>query len=445
MKFVRSRYLMLSKNTYADANGRRARLAYAARKATLFALDEATAAALEGGEIPELQLDRLRQLTAVVPEGEDELASVLAHLRSGSDDRSIRGFTIIPTNYCNMACDYCGQEHYKSAVDNARLGRLAARVEATIADPATRSVNVTWFGGEPLLALRVIRELSARFAAAAQEHGKDYAAHMATNGSLLTVPTLRLLHHECKLQTVEVTIDGPEEVHNRRRLKRNGTGSYQHIVWVLGEAIREQVAPELRISIRTNVDAENEGTVGELITDLAARGLAVPQIELNPVPVHSWGNDVSAVELAGRHYAELEVGWLRQAQSLGFGFGVIPTALKRTTCRATSVSGEIVDSQERIYSCSEHPLVPGVRETGVVARVSDLAGSQTRPRGMFDDWYDDIDDGTQGCGRCALLPVCGGACPKLWREGHVPCPSMKFNWDERVDILAERLGYKAQL
>ena len=83
-------------------------------------------------------------------------------------DPARRGFTILVTNYCNMACGYCGQEHHRSAVESARLGRLAERVESTIIDPATREVEVTWFGGEPLLGLRLIRELSARFTAAAK-------------------------------------------------------------------------------------------------------------------------------------------------------------------------------------------------------------------------------------------------------------------------------------
>jgi len=442
MNLRRSRYLILSDKSYQDGQGRRARLAYSARRATFFALDEATAAALEGdGEIAESPA--LRGLEAIVPEGENELAVVLGRLRDGSVDPAVRGFTIMPTNYCNMACSYCGQEHVKSTVDRQRQERLALRVEAAFAAQATREVNVTWFGGEPLLALRVIRELSARFVAAAAATGKEYSARMATNGSLLTVPTLRLLAEECGLDGVEVTLDGPQEVHDRRRLKRNGTGSFRHIVTVLGRALAEGVGPQ--ISLRVNIDAENTAYVEELIRELAALGLASPRVELHLMPVHWWGTDVSKVELVATDFAAREAEWLRLAQSLGFSFTALPTALKRTTCRATSVQGEIVDLEDRIYSCSEHPLVPGSRETGVVASVSTLDIAAPRPRGAYDDWYDEvggeIGDGSRQCARCPILPVCGGACPKLWREGHVPCPSMKFNFQQRIELMAARLGY----
>ncbi len=434
---IRSRYLLLSDARYRDGSGRSARLAYSARRAMLFAIDPDTASALDSGDLSGVtprHLSVLAELKAIVPEAEDELAEVLAGLRAGSDDPGVRVFTIMPTSWCNMACDYCGQEHERT---KARMEATAARVEAALAEPAVRRVHVNWFGGEPLLALRTIRALSARFTAAAEAAGKPYAARIATNGSLLTARTLRVLHDECAVRSLEVTIDGPPVVHDLRRLKRDGTGSFERIVGAL------QSTPQgLEVSIRINIDHENAPQIEALIGLLAAAGLARPGISLHPMPVHSWGNDVSKVELAAREYAALEAQWLRYADSLGFVFTPLPSRVKRTTCVATSVHAEVVDPQGRVYACSEHPLVPEVRQTGVVASVSELTGATARPRGMFDDWYEEIEAGAQQCGRCPLLPVCGGSCPKLWREGHLPCPSMKFNLEDRLDIAARRLGWR---
>ena len=61
--------------------------------------------------------------------------------------------------------------------------------------------------------------------------------------------------------------------------------------------------------------------------------------------------------------------------------------------------------------------------------------------GMFDDWFDQVGRGQTPCASCPLLPVCGGACPKLWRQGQVPCPSMKFNWPQRLDLAAAKRGF----
>jgi uncharacterized protein len=445
MALTPSRYLLIGKRLYRDASGAQVRIGYATRAAKIFGINPGIAAKLADGDLaalPPAELERLSGLRAIVDAAEDELDSVIASYRTGSADPGARAFTIMPTSYCNMACDYCGQEHFKSAVDQRRLERLAARVTATIADPATSRVTVTWFGGEPLLALRVVRELSAQFTAAADAAGKPYTARMATNGSLLTKATLTMLHRDCRLDSVVITIDGPEELHDRRRIKRNGIGSFHKTIAVLADVVRKKALPGLGIGIRINVDSENEDAVADLIVDLACFGLSGPQVDFQPMPVHSWGNDVSSVELEGRRYAAMESQWLALAGSLGIGFIALPTKTKTRTCAATTSSAEIIDSGGRVYSCSEHPLVPVVRDTGVLASLDDLAESARRPAGAFDDWYDQVGDGQQQCGRCPMLPVCGGSCPKLWREGYVPCPSFKYNWEDRLDIAARRLGYQ---
>ena len=62
MKLVRSRYLLLADKVYIDRAGRRAKLAYSARRATLFALDEATAEGLRSGDISARESHRLAEL-----------------------------------------------------------------------------------------------------------------------------------------------------------------------------------------------------------------------------------------------------------------------------------------------------------------------------------------------------------------------------------------------
>ncbi|HXS65540.1 MAG TPA: radical SAM protein, partial [Streptosporangiaceae bacterium] len=323
MALTPSRYLLIGKRLYRDASGAQVRIGYATRAAKIFGINPGIAAKLADGDLaalPPAELERLSGLRAIVDAAEDELDSVIASYRTGSADPGARAFTIMPTSYCNMACDYCGQEHFKSAVDQRRLERLAARVTATIADPATSRVTVTWFGGEPLLALRVVRELSAQFTAAADAAGKPYTARMATNGSLLTKATLTMLHRDCRLDSVVITIDGPEELHDRRRIKRNGIGSFHKTIAVLADVVRKKALPGLGIGIRINVDSENEDAVADLIVDLACFGLSGPQVDFQPMPVHSWGNDVSSVELEGRRYAAMESQWLALAGRLGIGF-----------------------------------------------------------------------------------------------------------------------------
>jgi uncharacterized protein len=441
--YARSSYFLLSPASYRTATGQDIRLGYCTRTATLFSMTVAIAGKLEADQVSALSDDEVKYLAeieAIVPAGEDELTTVLARMRSTSSDSGLRRMTIMPTAYCNMTCSYCGQEHRKSAVRQERVQKVIKRANSILCDSRTKSLSVVWFGGEPLLALRIIRELSTAIRATASQREKSYSASLITNGSLLTERMLATLYDECQVRWIEVTLDGPGEVHDRRRSKRNGRGSYTRIVDVLSTVIRSQAFPQMNIGIRVNVDVENESSVPDLIAELARHGLGDPRVQLRLAPVHSWGNDVSAVELEAHKYATREAEWLRLADSLGVRFMLFPVATKASTCIATTRSGELLDPDGGVYSCSEHPLVPRDRETGLIATVDNLVAAQQRPAGAFDSWYDEVQQGGWPCAKCAFLPVCGGGCPKLWREGALPCPSFKFNWPDRLDMAATRLG-----
>ncbi|MFG2721431.1 radical SAM protein [Streptomyces sp. NPDC048416] len=91
----------------------------------------------------------------------------------------------MPTSYCNMGCEYCGQEHTKGAVRGRHRDAVADRVDRAMRSPGTRRILVNWFGAEPMMAYAIIRSLSTTFLTSARRHGSDYHARMITNGSLL--------------------------------------------------------------------------------------------------------------------------------------------------------------------------------------------------------------------------------------------------------------------
>jgi uncharacterized protein len=434
--YVTSQYLLVSDRRFRRPDGTTVRPIYATRTAKVVFVADHVADCLRADQIAEIGPDDLRPLLAakaVVPAGEDERAAVLSRFENHSENRSFRRFTLMPTSNCNMGCTYCGQEHYKPTPAATRIDLLAERVLAAIGDPMVKAVFVSWFGGEPLLAMRTIRDLSAQFTAAAAASGTAYRCNMATNGSLLTMRTLERLYQECMLRSVDITIDGPEEHHDARRFLKNGGRSFRRIVTVLRQVQESAQFPELKVNIRINIDHGNEGVVAELITQLGALGLTGQTFRLQLFPVHSWGNDVSAVEIGKRAYAEKEIEWLSLALQSGVNIELLPTSPRHGTCLATSRSAEILDSEGRMYACSEHPLVPSEGSAKIIATLDSLAPRAERPPAEFDFWYGSVGRGEQQCSGC---PVCGGACPKLWKEGHIPCPSIKSNWRQRMDLIA---------
>lgn len=439
-----SRYVLFSPRSFRDSDGVSYRYGYASRTATIFRLRTGDAETLELGQTDRLPAGLLRQLIdieSIVDGGEDELAEMTRRMRADSHGSRLRRFVILPTSYCNMACAYCGQEHFKDSFADRRVQQKIDRVTAAIADPGTSALHITWFGGEPLLGLRVMTEISSAVVPAVRAANKPFSSDVVTNGSLLSHRVLLTLYDTCQVRWLEVTIDGPAEVHNRRRKMRNGAGTFEHIVTLLAEVIERDLYPGMHFGIRTNVDNENEDTIPDLITELAARGLASPRVILKPAPVHSWGNDVSERMLRRQEYARRELDWIRLALSLGMTMPAgLPVRPRRTTCLATTRRSEVIDSTGRMYTCTEHPLVPAEAGRRQVSTLDLLPSTALRPVGDLDTWYDEVENKEWQCARCPFLPVCGGGCPKLWKEGELPCPSFKFTWADRLDQQARAQG-----
>ncbi len=355
--------------------------------------------------------------------------------------KSTRTFVYMPTSRCNMGCDYCGQTHDNKnspqAVDEAFL----RRVLFAFADDTIEHVHVAWFGGEPMLAYRAILNMSNKIIAAAEKSQKRYSSKMTTNGSLLTTKRLQELIEVCKVSRFDITIDGPEQVHNRHRPLKSGGKSYANIIRTLDWYSQASFESRALIVLRTNVDRNNFAHIFSYLNEMKDRGFVDPRKFLYELaPVHSWGNDLSSTALSTEEAAVAEIQWMEEMERLGLPYGLLPGEAVISTCVATDRRSEVIGPDGTLFSCTETPLTEQAPKDAI-GSVTDLQLSISRPAGQYDRWASALQDERLPCSTCELRPVCGGACPKLWSEGVVACPTTKLNFDERVQILMRRNGY----
>lgn len=288
-----------------------------------------------------------------------------------------------------------------------------------------------------------IRDLSRSFVGTVRSRGLDWTSVIVTNGSLLDARKIRELANGCMVTHAEVTIDGTPEVHDKHRPLKSQGGSFWRIVEAISGSLSDPTTDGMTFGIRTNVDVNNRDNVDRLLLLLSQNGFSHPRIRLGIKPVHSWGNDVSALEIEKKTFAEDQIRWLRLAVELGLNIEILPTAPAGILCPAVTQSDELIDPSGQIFSCSEQPLVDHLSDTALGSVTETWASSANlRPKGQFDDWHAEVAQGQRSCSSCELYPTCGGACPKLWREGHWPCPSYKFNMQQRLDLVAEINGLK---
>lgn len=159
---------------------------------------------------------------------------------------------IAPTLDCNLDCKYCYQFRAAGIMAPEVCDQIIGFAYRKLVKGDITVMRVDWYGGEPLLALEIISYLSEHFLKLAQEFNCEYESSIATNGTLLDNKAIKLLV-ENKVKSCQVTVDGPKEVHDKRRGYKNDKGSsFDQILLNM-----KQVIGKMDLSVRINIDADN--------------------------------------------------------------------------------------------------------------------------------------------------------------------------------------------
>ena len=132
---------------------------------------------------------------------------------------------------CNLACRYCfaeeGEYHGRRALMTAEIGKKA--LDFLVANSGNRrNLEVDFFGGEPTMNWKVVKEIVAYGRSLEKEHDKNFRFTLTTNGVLLNEEIMEFANRE--MSNVVLSIDGRKEVNDYMRPSRNGKGSYDLIM-----------------------------------------------------------------------------------------------------------------------------------------------------------------------------------------------------------------------
>ena len=166
------------------------------------------------------------------------------------DSKEQMSIIILPTEKCNFRCIYCYEDFKGEKMSTETMSNIVKFVEHKLRDH--KSLFVSWFGGEPLLAMDAIRSLSNNFLEKCKKAKKSYIAGITTNGYLLNVDTIRELI-SLHVLNYQITIDGNEKTHNINRPLANGSHTYDRILKNLLEIKQKVKTSTIQIIIRVNV------------------------------------------------------------------------------------------------------------------------------------------------------------------------------------------------
>lgn len=194
-----------------------------AAKETIFGFEQLEI--LEPVERPVVPQDR-------IPAVMDPLSSLVLHV----------------SHDCNMRCGYCYADYGRYGSDFGYMDpKMAVAHAERFFDQLgpTKRVQMTFFGGEPLMNMDVVYAAHAYAKDRAAREGRKISFGLTTNGTLLTKDLVAFFERE--RFSITVSIDGPPDVNDRLRPLQDGKNSYEAIL----RGVRESGlrAPRARVTL----------------------------------------------------------------------------------------------------------------------------------------------------------------------------------------------------
>ena len=312
-------------------------------------------------------------------------------------DKSSLSLTIAPTSDCNFRCQYCFENSpepiYMNDNTEDKLMQFIQQYKNI------NYLSITWYGGEPLMAFDRIISITKKI----ESLNVNFESSIITNGYYLTdevINSLDFLH----VTMVHVTLDGLQEMHNKRRPEKNWNNSFKKIIENI-ERFKDSKT-KAKLVIRINVDKENMGEYHKLYSFL--------QEKFNNTIVNIYPGFVKktygecpcseAMLLSNEEQASFVIEQYKKYNIIDNSH-FLPS-VNFTECLARCINAFLISPDGYLYKCW-----------------TDLGNTNKSIGNLFNDdvQLENLSKYLVGgdpfsdpqCMSCKFLPICGGGCPHL--------------------------------
>jgi len=335
--------------------------------------------------IAELYVDHI-----IVDENTNERNEII-QVRADRDKTGECSIYFVPTFSCNFRCPYCivsSTEHestcHEALPTKERVEDMAEWLENYVVSKGLKKLRIELFGGEPLVGydqcVIFLKKLQG-----IKNKGVELVVNMISNCYLITeekideLVSLGLSHIQC-------TIDGPKEIHDKRRILANGKGSFDVII----ENLKLLQRKKIDFLTRINIDLENAPHICELIEYLHSLGFHhCSSIGLAPVDPPITNQKITGHNEETMKYME-KIYWCLKEN--GFEF-----KMWETFCGNGVKDFFVMCPDGKLYNCPSFAGMKGY-EAGDIYQ------------GGFFKERKGIHELPEKCLDCSLVGVCAGGC-----------------------------------
>lgn len=342
--------------------------------------------------LPEDTAKLLFRAGYLVDDNDNELDALIARNRISRFSGNILGLVIAPTLNCNLKCTYCFEEKRNSNMTENIIQNLVTFVNEKISQENISEVNVTWYGGEPLLGYKGIKRISKELQKICRDNKLRYTAGIITNGVLLDAEKALEIRKDFNITWAQITLDGPKEIHEKRRCSVNGEESFEQII----ENIKNCI-DVIDINLRINIDKDNKEYVIELLDELN-RTTWFNKVKLNFAKVKG----VRGKEYSQEEFADIEFElWNYMVQNQMRSFEEYEQVKIDTACASIGTNYYVIDPEGLLYTCWN--------EIGIKERSIGSLGALPNYNSNYTQWL--LQEYSKKCKECIYLPLCQGGCP----------------------------------
>lgn len=324
-------------------------------------------------------------------------------------DRNLN-LTITTTLKCNAHCPYC----YEHGVQQSDMFPGAAEkiLQFIRHQKKHEKIELTWFGGEPLLNTSLIDEICSSLSAS----GIEFSSFMITNGSLFKKSTLNKQIFDWHLKNVQISLDGTSDIHNRVKSFSSGDNDFYSIMY----SIRQLTKNKIHVGLRLNISRTNFQNVMNLIKELEYMFSADQYVSYYPAFIVGTGDSFSPEEKVACLKKILKGIKDYRKVTAETRFYSIP---KTHSCHNSDHRAFTIDVFGNIFTC-EHYVGRKEKALSTLDKYND-----------FDDPRENHLEIASECKECLFLPKCFGGCEANRRENNDPCLLEKYLIPAYMELL----------
>ena len=370
---------------------------------TFFVLNQSLADHVEAcradiDRLEELHPDLYQQMLAgrmILPADEDEVESLVERWKKNDNNPASFSMIINPTLNCNLRCWYCYEEHdRKPMMTHEVLESVKKLISKKAEEAELKRLNVSFFGGEPLLGFReVVKPLLQHASDVCSKKGIPLSSNFTTNGVLLTGEVLDFLGSLTlsRPATFQISLDGNRELHDNTRVGVNRKPTYDIIVAHMKRAAERGHS----ISARLNYTSENILAFADVLddfADLTEEGKKNIRFNFQQIWQDQAKGDI-------QHRVEE-----RKSIFKGEGFEVDSDHINhRHLCYADMENHIVVNSDGNVFKCTARDFLPKNSE-GVLTPEGEILWNEKFHSRMA------VKYSNKECLACGILPICNGGC-----------------------------------